>query len=140
MAFNRWEKRTLEKIVEVFFPPGVGDRLKRDLIEAGTVERLDYMISRYPLQARLLFHIVIWVTYWAPIFLFVSILPFNFLNWEKRKKAMEKMFYSRIYYVRQFANLLKLVAAISFFADEEARREVGIPGIDDPIYSKYMGG
>ncbi len=140
MKFNSWEKRTVEKIVEVFFPAGVGERLNRDPVEAGTVERLDHLMSLYPLPAQLLFHFIIWLVYWLPIFLLISPLPFNHLTWQKRRKVIEWMFNTRNYYIRQFASLLKLISALSFFADPEARKQVGIPTIDDPIYSKHMGG
>ncbi len=140
MTFNKWEKRTLEKIIEVFFPAGLGERLNRDPLEAGSVDNMDFLISHYPFPARAVFHIIIWVTYWYPVMLLLYPLPFNFLNWQKRKKVLERMFNSKNYYIRAFANLLKLISAISYFKDTEARKQVGIPTIDDPIYSRYMGG
>ena len=140
MRFNKWEKRTVAKMLEVFFPPGVGERLNRDPVEAGAVERLDYLIYRYPIEAKILFHFTIWILYWAPIFYLISPLPFNFLNWQKRKKVIEKMFYSKNYYIRSFANLYKLVSALAYFADTETRNQVKIPDIKDPIYQQHMGG
>ena len=140
MGFNRWEKRTLKKIIDVFYPPGVGERLKRGAEEAGAAEKFEFMVSNFPIETRILFHFIIWLVYWLPVISLKYPLPFNFLNWEKRKKVMEKMFYSKNYYIRSLASLFKLISSVAFFADPEARKQVGIPDINDPIYQKYMGG
>ena len=139
MKFNNWEKRTLENIIDVYFPSDLGERLKTGGVESGTVERAEYLLEHYPMQVQLLFHIVVWVIYWSPLLFGVSFKPFNWLNWMERKNVFDKIYYNKIYIIRQLVALLKIVASISYFADEKVRREVGLPAIDDPVYSKNRG-
>lgn len=113
--------------LEALAPAGGDEAVPVGLFEAGFDEFLKRFRAEAVPQLRLGFEAALWAAVWIAPLLIGRVPPISRLAPEARERALEAMFASRLYSLRQLGLLLKAVASFAYGADPRVRDAVGFP-------------
>lgn len=113
--------------LEALAPAGADEALLIGLFEAGFEGFLERFRAEAAPQVRLGFEAALWTAVWVAPLLIGRLPPISRLSPEARERALEAMFASRLYTLRQLGLLLKAVASFAYGADPRVRDVLGFP-------------
>jgi hypothetical protein len=118
-------------VLETLLPSDAHPTLTRGIGDTGLDDFYRDFKANGNIKLRVTFSVAMFAALWIAPLLARKLPPLSRLDREAREEALDRLYSSRIYLLRQLFFFLKLIASLCYGADDEVRKVVGFwqPGM-----------
>lgn len=135
MKLLSFERRWLLTILAAMYPSGADERLPVGAADVPVRSFLDDLWRHAPTETLLGVRLATWVIAWSPLFTIGRPTTFARLKDVDRVRVLERLAGSRVYAIRELAEMLKMMGAFPYAGHDAVQRAVGLPA---PVPSAWV--
>ncbi len=135
MKLLSFERRWLLTILAAMYPSGADERLPVGAADVPVRSFLDELWRYAPTETLLGVRLATWVISWSPLFTIGRPTTFARLREADRVRVLSRLASSRLYAIRELAEMLKMMGAFPYAGHEAVQRAVGLPA---PMTSTWV--
>lgn len=132
MKLLSFERRWLLTILAAIYPSGADERLPVGVTDVPARSFVDELWQHAPGETLLGVRLATWVLTFAPLWTLGRPTTFARLGDADRVRVLERVASSRVYALRELAEMLKMLGAFPYAGHEAVQRAIGMPPAPQP--------